>query len=129
MGYTIEISFNIAQASQKSKWTQIVNTLSEKYNFEYYETYEFDANIKCIKSHYVVTIQFHHNEHLIIQFIKHAKKIPGLHIESIYNESFHKLIYASKFYKLFLGNKETLKHFKPRAYSLNDTDIIEELNK
>ena len=127
MGYTIEISFNIAQASQKSKWTQIVNTLSEKYNFEFYETYEFEANIKCCKSHYIVTIHFHYNDNLVIKFIKDTKKISGLNIESIYNEFSNKLIYASKFYKLQVGNKETLKYFKPRAYSLNDADIIKEL--
>lgn len=127
MGYTIEISFNLAKEINKLKYEQIVYSLSEKYNFEYYETYEFEANIKCIKSHYVVTLIFYNDDNLVKKFIKHAKKIHGLNIESIYNESFNKLIYASKFYKLFIGNKYELKSFKPRAYSLNDTDILNEL--
>ena len=127
MGYTLEISFNIGKESNKSKFEQIVYQLSEKYNFDFYESYEFEANIKCIKSHYIVTLMFYNNDNLVKKFIKHTKQISGLNIESIYNESFNKLIYASKFYKLFIGNKHQLKTFKPRAYSLNDTDILNEL--
>lgn len=127
MGYTIELSFNIANYSNKSKYAEIVSVLSEKYNFESHETYEFEAYNKCIKSHYQITIYFNNNSLSVIKFIKHAKNISGLKIECVFNETHNKLIYASKFYKLYIGNKETLKYFKPRAYSLNDADIIKEL--
>jgi len=136
MGYTIEISVNILkQNDNKDHIEEIITNYMEIYNhISFYENYEFENNFHFTRNHKVMTIQFDHDENIIIsQFIKKIKNIYGIHIESVYNDSSKSLLYASQYYLNFMMDKYLAKKYKlnkrTRSYSEGDVIILKELYK
>ena len=133
MGYNIEVSFNVLKQSNISELEdKIINIATENGCNDYYDNYEFERNCQYQRNHYVITVHFSNNVHLIVKFLKNIKKIKGLNIETIYRDETHDLLYASRYYITQMMDKHLAKKYKSnkkeKTYSEDDIMILSTLS-
>lgn len=134
MAYNIEVSFSIFKRNTLANW--IKNTAYECGCSSFQEDYEMDIE----RSQCVLHIQFVNEENgndisYFLSFIKNIKKIPNVHIESIYTSDLDtevNILYASSYYLTTMDKHIALMYRlnrRKRSYSEDDSKIVELFNK
>ena len=101
MAYQLEISVNLNKITNLS---EIKNLLIKKANDckveDYYTMYEhMGKNRKIYRNHCVIVFMFQEHDELLAEFIRYAKKIKNISIESVgIDKGKFELIFASKKY-------------------------------
>jgi hypothetical protein len=134
MAYNIEVSFSVFKRNTLSNW--IKNTAYEFGCSSFQEDYEMDIE----RSQCVLRIQFDNQENdndisYFLSFIKNIKKIPNVHIESIYTSDLDtevNILYASSYYLTIMDKHIALMYRlnrRKRSYSEDDSKIVELFNR
>ena len=135
MGYNIEITYNILKTGSVTKLLEYVRESAEEcFCQDFYEEYEFENKTQFQRRHCLMTINFpQSNVNYIIEFLNKIKKNHELHIESIYNENNHTILYASQYFLTQKMDKNLAKKFKTerreRSYSDDETMILNAISK
>jgi hypothetical protein len=131
MGYDIEVSFNALKHNISDTQQLIISIAVENGCSYYYDSFEFENNLRYNRNHCVITLSFQNYENdidYIIKFIKIIRNIKGIYIESIYDNDSNNMLFASKFYLTQMMDKHIAKMYKlnkrQRSYSEDDTLII-----
>jgi hypothetical protein len=135
MGYNIEVAVNIVKYPNYSETKSNVTNMALDYNCDhYYYFYDYQGNCKQERSHCIIVINY--NDDFMFDcaaLLKKLKKIPGLHIECIYEDSIIcKLIYASKYYLSTIEVENVIKYNKfkrERGFSDNENMLLNQLNQ
>jgi len=131
MGYNVEISFDIIKHTNVNELKNTITSNALKFNCEYYYYhYDMDMQTKFNRNHCIVIANFNDNEIFnCSKFIKKIKKINGLHIECIYEDTILcKLIYASQYYLKTIDKDKVIiynKFKRERSYSDNENIILD----
>lgn len=134
MGYNIDISVNMVKEKTFSEIeTTIVNT-AELYGCESAVLIsEEDGTIKIPRYHRIFIINFvEENFENFIKFIKLIKDYKKCYIESIYNNSINKLVYASSTYLKNIDKEISNKYKKficEKKFTPNENILLKELIK
>jgi len=134
MGYNIDISVNMVKEKTFSEIeTTIVNT-AELYGCESVVLIsEEDGTIKIPRYHMIFVINFvEENFENFIKFIKLIKDYKKCYIESIYNNSINKLVYASSTYLKNIDKEISNKYKKficEKKFTPNENILLKELIK
>jgi hypothetical protein len=135
MGYNVEIAFDMIKHGNVSELKEIISSFALKYNCDhYYYHYEMDYDGKFNRNHCIVIVNFDDNETFnCARFVKTIKRINGLHIECIYEDThLCKLIYASQFYLKNVDKDRVIiynKFKRERSYSDNENMLLEVIEK
>jgi hypothetical protein len=133
MSYNLELSFDVMKQNHVTSFQNHIKSIAEEFNCTcVYNDYEIHS--KDHRNHCIITIEFEHQEiHSLILFVRNIKKIEGLYIESIYNESSHSLVYASTYYQTKKMSKGCAKEYKEekrtRSYSEEDVMILDTMKQ
>jgi hypothetical protein len=131
MGYNVEISFDIIKHANLNELKEIITSIALKFNCEYYYYhYDMEFQTKFNRNHCIVVVNFNDNETFnCSKFIKTIKKINGIHIECIYEDTIlFKLIYASQYYLKTIDKDKVIiynKFKRERSYSDNENIILD----
>ena len=128
MAYQIEISVNLNKITNLSEIKQLLLNKADDCKLEdYYIIYEhMGKNRQIYRNHCVITFLFLEHDELLAEFIRYAKKIKNISIESLgLDKGKFELMYASKKYlnmmeKEYVDRYLTLK----RANKLYKQDSI-----
>ena len=128
MAYQIEISVNLSKITNLSEIKQLLLNKANDCKLEdYYTIYEhIGKNRQVYRNHCVITFLFLEHDELLADFIRYAKKIKNINIESVgLDKGKFQLMYASKKYlnmmeKEYVDKYLTLK----RANKLYKQDSI-----
>jgi len=128
MAYQIEISVNLNKVTNLS---DIKNLLLNKANDcklqDYYTIYEhIGKNRQIYRNHCVICFLFNEHDELLAEFIRYAKKMKNISIESVgLDKGKFELMYASKKY-LNMMEKEYVEKYlsKKRANNLYKQDSV-----
>ena len=128
MAYQIEISVNLNKVSNLS---EIKNLLLEKADNckleDYYTIYEhMGKNRQIYRNHCVIVFLFPEHDELLAEFIRYAKKIKHISIESLgLDNGKFELIFASKKYLNMMEKELSEKYIiKKRENNLYKQDSI-----
>ena len=130
MIYNIEISFSVFHHNTLANW--IKNTAYE-YGCSSYELVDIERNNHCVL-HIQFQFEQQHGSDItsFLSFIQNMKKIPNVHIESIYStdemETEIQLLFASSHYLKTIDKHIALSYRlnrRKRSYSEDDSKIIE----
>jgi len=130
MGYNIEVSFNVLKNGSVTELLETVRSFAEECFCEkFFEEYEFENKVHFQRRHCIISVIFPQEKiNNMIEFLNIIKKIKGLHIESIYDEDNHLILYASQYYITQKMDKFSAKKFKTerrkRSYSDEENKII-----
>jgi len=134
MGYDIEISVNMVKEKTFTDLQHMIVHTSELFGCESLVTLsEEDGTIKIPRYHRIFIINFvEENFENFIKFIKLIKDYKKCYIESIYNNSINKLVYASSTYLKNI-DKDISEKFKKfiyeKKFSPNENTILKEFIK
>ena len=133
MGYNIELSFNIMKQNINLLNT-VQSTAEECLCDNLFDDYEFDNNTQFQRRHCVISVRFPHERiNNMTKFLNIVKKIEGLHIEVIYDELKHSILYASQYFITQKMDKNIAKKFnivkRERSYSDDETKILNSVSK
>ena len=128
MGYNIEVSFNILKNSSVSEIKNMIINGANGCEF-CYEHYEYDSHTQFKRNHCVMTVYFSEtNITELVKFVKFIRKIKGIYLESIYDDSERYILYASQYYITQKMNKICGKSYKKerreRSYSEDENMIL-----
>ena len=101
MAYQIEISVNLNKITNLSEIKQLLLNKADDCKLEdYYTIYEhMGKNRQIYRNHCVITFLFLEHDELLAEFIRYAKKIKNISIESLgLDKGKFQLMYASKKY-------------------------------
>ena len=101
MAYQIEISVNLNKITNLSEIKQLLLNKADDCKLEdYYTIYEhMGKNRQIYRNHCVITFLFLEHDELLAEFIRYAKKIKNISIESLgLDKGKFELMYASKKY-------------------------------
>jgi hypothetical protein len=135
MGYNIELAFNILKNSSVTELQDNIKTLASNYGCKYcYNDYEYENNVKYIRRHCIITLNFEDsNTNFLVEFLKKIKKMEGLYIELIYDEELNTILYASKYYQTQKMTKGYAKEYnlkkRKRSYSEDESMILNAISK
>jgi hypothetical protein len=135
MGYSIEVSFNILKNSSVTEIkNMIINGAEECGCDSFQEDYEYDAHTQFKRSHCVITLNFSKTEITdLIRFLRFIKSRCGIHLETIYDENEHYILYASQYYvtqKMDKCHGKTYnKEKRERSYSDDENMILQSIKK
>jgi len=135
MGYNVEVAFDMIKHSNVSEMKETISSLALDFNCDhYYYQYEMINNAKMNRNHCIIIVNFE-DDHIFncARFIKTIKKINGLHIECIYEDTLLcKLIYASQYYLKTIDKDKVIiynKFKRERGYSDNENMILDVVSK
>lgn len=117
MTYLIELSYNLSKNTNLNETINKLLTKAENCRLEnFYKNYEFmGKNRTIIRNHCILTFIFEEHMELVSEFIRYAKKLKIVNIESVsYDNAIFKLIYASKKYLNFMEKEFALKYIQDR---------------
>lgn len=113
MSYQIEISINLTKISNFSEIKKLLFEKAQECKVEsYYSIFElFGKNRRILRNHFILTCLFTDNDELLSDFIRFAKKIKNVNIESVgFDTGKFELMYASKKY-LNMMEKEFVERY------------------
>lgn len=135
MAYNIEVTFNIIKNGSVTQLLDYVKYCAhECFCEDFYEEYEFENKAQFQRRHCLMTIIFQQsNINYMVEFLNKIKKNHELHIELIYNENDHSILYASQYFLTQKMDKYLAKNFKierrKRSYSEDETMILNSISK
>ena len=135
MGYNVEIAFDMIKHSNVSELKETISSFALDFNCDhYYYHYEMENDVKFKRNHCVVIVNFDDNETFnCARFVKTIKRINGLHIECIYEDTLLcKLIYASQYYLKNVDKDKVIiynKFKRERSHSDNENMLLEVVQK
>lgn len=135
MAYNIEVTFNIIKNGSVTQLLDYVKyCANECFCEDFYEEYEFENKAQFQRRHCLMTIIFQQsNINYMVEFLNKIKKNHELHIELIYNENDHSILYASQYFLTQKMDKYLAKNFKierrKRSYSEDETMILNSISK
>lgn len=128
MGYNIEAAFNVLKNSSVTELLNKVRMCAEDCLCEYfYEDYEFENKSQFHRRHCIIVVNFSQDRiNNMIEFLNNIKKIKGLYIELIYDETNHLILYASQYFITQKMDKYAAKEFlvQERKRSYSDDEIM-----
>lgn len=134
MGYNIEVSFNVLKNSSSDIQENIQNYAEECGCDYFYHDYEFENKTQFQRRHCVMTLNFPQtNIPYLLDFLKYIRKIQGLYLESIYDDTMNQILYASQYYLTQKMDKKCAKEFviekRKRSYSEDENMILDTIKK
>jgi len=135
MGYNVEIAFDIVKHGNVSDIKEMIYSLASEFNCDhYYHQYEMVNNAKFNRNHCIIIVNFEDDQVFnCAEFVKTIKKINGLYIECIYEDTLIcKLIYASQYYLKNIDKDKVVTYNKfkrERGYSDNENMLLEVVSK
>lgn len=135
MGYNVEVAFDIIKHGNVSEMKETISSLALDFNCDhYYYQYEMINNAKMNRNHCIIIVNFEDDQIFnCARFIKTIKKINGLHIECIYEDTLLcKLIYASQYYLKNIDKDKVIiynKFKRERGYSDNENMLLDIVSK
>jgi hypothetical protein len=135
MGYTIEIAFDMIKHNNVSELKEFISSLALDFDCNhYYYYFDMENDVKFKRNHCIVSVNFDDKDTFkCANFIKSIKKINGMHIECIYEDTYLcKLIYGSQFYlKNIDKDKVTIynKFKRERSHSNNENMLLNVVSK
>ena len=135
MGYNVEVAFDMKKHSNVSEMKETISSFALDFNcHHYYYQYEMINNAKMNRNHCIIIVNFDDDQIFnCAKFIKTIKKINGLHIECIYEDTLLcKLIYASQYYLKNIDKDKVIiynKFKRERGYSDNENMILDVVSK
>ena len=124
----LELSINLNKVSNLSEIKNLLLTKAEECKLEnYYTMYEyFGRNRHCYRNHCIITFFFLEHDELLAEFIRYAKKIKNISIESLgLDKGKFELMYASKKYLNMMEKEYVDRYFTlKRANKLYKQDSI-----
>ena len=133
MGYNIEISFNLQNNSLNI--INEVRSCAEDNNCEdFFEDFEFENKTQFQRRHCIMSIMFaNDNLNKMVEFLNTIKKNEELHVELIYDELNHSVLYASRYFVTQKMDKYAAKEFiirrRKRSYSDDENMILKTVSK
>jgi len=128
MAYQIEISVNLSKITNLSEIKQLLLNKANDCKLEdYYTIYEhIGKNRQVYRNHCVITFLFLEHDELLAEFIRYAKKIKNISIESLgLDKGKFELMYASKKYLNMMEKEYVDRYFTlKRANKLYKQDSI-----
>ena len=128
MAYQIEISVNLNKITNLSEIKQLLLNKADDCKLEdYYTIYEhIGKNRQVYRNHCVITFLFLEHDELLAEFIRYAKKIKNISIESLgLDKGKFELMYASKKYLNMMEKEYVDRYFTlKRANKLYKQDSI-----
>ena len=128
MAYQIEISVNLNKITNLSEIKQLLLNKADDCKLEdYYIIYEhMGKNRQIYRNHCVITFLFLEHDELLAEFIRYAKKIKSISIESLgLDKGKFELMYASKKYLNMMEKEYVDRYFTlKRANKLYKQDSI-----
>ena len=128
MAYQIEISVNLNKITNLSEIKQLLLNKANDCKLEdYYTIYEhIGKNRQVYRNHCVITFLFLEHDELLAEFIRYAKKIKNISIESLgLDKGKFELMYASKKYLNMMEKEYVDRYFTlKRANKLYKQDSI-----
>ena len=135
MGYNVEVAFDMIKHSNVSEMKEKISSFALDFDCDhYYYQYEMINNAKMNRNHCIIIINFEDDQIFnCAEFIKTIKKINGLHIECIYEDTLIcKLIYASQYYLKNIDKDKVVTYNKfkrERGYSDNENMLLDVFSK
>ena len=135
MGYNIEVSFDILKHSSVTELQEFVKEQAHNCGCDScYNYYEFETNVQYKRNHCVMVTNFDKSNIVcFLDFLKNIKYIPGIHIESIYDDDNNNILYASSYFLTQKMEKKFSKTYKlekrKRSYSEDDKMILKEVER
>lgn len=135
MGYNVEVAFDMIKHGNMSEMKEIISSFALDFECDhYYYQYEMINNAKMNRNHCIIIVNFDDDQIFnCAKFIKTIKKINGLHIECIYEDTLLcKLIYASQYYLKNIDKDKVIiynKFKRERGYSDNENMILGVVSK
>jgi len=135
MGYNVEVAFDMIKHSNVSEMKEKISSFALDFDCDYYYyQYEMINNAKMNRNHCIIIINFEDDQIFnCAEFIKTIKKINGLHIECIYEDTLLcKLIYASQYYLKNIDKDKVIiynKFKRERGYSDNENMLLDIVSK
>ena len=128
MAYQIEISVNLNKITNLSEIKQLLLNKADDCKLEdYYIIYEhMGKNRQIYRNHCIITFFFLEHDELLAEFIRYAKKIKNISIESLgLDKGKFELMYASKKYLNMMEKEYVDRYFTlKRANKLYKQDSI-----
>jgi hypothetical protein len=130
MGYNIEVSFNVLKNGSVTQLLNKVRDLAEDCLCEdFYEDYEFENKTQFQRRHCIMSVIFSHEKlNNMLEFLNNMKRKKGLHVELIYDDRAHSILYASQYFLTQKMDKYAAKEFKiekrKRSYSDDENMIL-----
>jgi hypothetical protein len=130
MGYNIEVSFNVLKNGSVTQLLNKVRDLAEDCLCEdFYEDYEFENKTQFQRRHCIMSVIFSHEKlNNMLEFLNNMKRKEGLHVELIYDDRAHSILYASQYFLTQKMDKYAAKEFKiekrKRSYSDDENMIL-----
>jgi len=131
MGYNVEVAFDMIKHGNMSEMKEIISSFALDFECNhYYYQYEMINNTKMNRNHCIIIVNFDDDQIFnCAKFIKTIRKINGLHIECIYEDTLLcKLIYASQYYLKNIDKDKVIiynKFKRERSYSDNENMILD----
>ena len=135
MGYNIEVSFNVLKNGSIIHLLESLKNCAEECLCEdFLEDYEFENKTQFQRRHCIVSVIFSHSKIFnMVKFINDIKKNNGLYIETIYDDTNNKILYASQYFITQKMDKYIAKEFKTekrkRSYSDDEMMILKTISK
>ena len=135
MGYNVEVAFDMIKHGNVSEMKEKISSFALNFDCDhYYYQYEMINNAKMNRNHCIIIINFEDDQIFnCAEFIKTIKKINGLHIECIYEDTLIcKLIYASQYYLKNIDKDKVVTYNKfkrERGYSDNENMLLDVFSK
>ena len=135
MGYNVEVAFDMIKHCNVSEMKEKISSFALDFDCDhYYYQYEMINNAKMNRNHCIIIVNFNDDQIFnCAEFIKTIKKINGLHIECIYEDTLLcKLIYASQCYLKNIDKDKVIiynKFKRERGYSDNENMILDVVSK
>lgn len=135
MGYNIEVSFDILKHSNVTELQEFVKEQAHNCGCDScYNYYEFETNVQYKRNHCVMVTNFDKPNIVdFLDFLKSIKYMPGIHIESIYDDDNNSILYASSYFLTQKMEKSFSKTYKlekrKRSYSEDDKMILKEVER
>ena len=135
MGYNIEVSFDILKHSSVTELQEFVKEQAHNCGCNScYNYYEFETNVQYKRNHCIMVTNFDKpNIACFLDFLKSIKYMPGIHIESIYDDDNNSILYASSYFLTQKMEKSFSKIYKlekrKRSYSEDDKMILKEVER
>jgi hypothetical protein len=130
MGYNIEVSFNVLKNGSVTQLLDKVRDLAEDCLCEdFYEDYEFENKTQFQRRHCIMSVIFSHEKlNNMLEFLNNMKGKEGLHVELIYDDRAHLILYASQYFLTQKMDKYAAKEFKiekrKKSYSDDENMIL-----
>ena len=127
--YYIEVSFNLLKHNVSQSKEYIENAASQYDCSNVYSITEMEYNNNVYRNHMVTSVEFNTcNLNNMISFLKQIRKNKKYHIESIFNECTHELVYTSLYYRMIM-DKFKSREKRTRSYSEDDLSILKVFEK